>query len=175
MKKIPFLIIVFILTTGFFKSALEDCADENFEKSNSIPSIEYKTVLLSKERYKKMKDDHERSKRKALIKYNSLPLCKGLGSQYIEGTLTLKCRIDPKYKSGYSLEELYDRSFQIELENARKVKIKEYTPSEMKRKYKIFFNKSLKTKMNNHKYYENYSYCVDYKKSSPELFKARYD
>ena len=36
MKRIPFLILVFILTTGFFKSALEDCADENFKKSKSI-------------------------------------------------------------------------------------------------------------------------------------------
>ena len=27
MKRIPFLILVFMLTTGFFKSALEKCAD----------------------------------------------------------------------------------------------------------------------------------------------------
>ena len=27
MKRIPFLIIVFMLTTGFFKSALEECAE----------------------------------------------------------------------------------------------------------------------------------------------------
>ena len=27
MKRISFLIIVFIFTTGFFKSALEECAD----------------------------------------------------------------------------------------------------------------------------------------------------
>ena len=175
MKKIPFLIIVFLLTTGFFKSALEECADENFESSNSIPSIEYKIIELSEERYKKMKDDHERSKRKAMIKYNSLPICKNsLESPYVKGTFTPKCR-RAKSGTGYTLEQLYDRSFQIELEDARKVKTKEYTESEMKIKYKKFFNKSLKTKMKNNKYYENYSFCVDYKKSSPELFKAKYD
>ena len=175
MKKIPFLILVFILTTGFFKSALEDCADENFKKSNSIPSIEYKMIQLSEERYKKMKDEHERSKDEALKKHYSLPICKNFENKYVEGTFTLKCRTDPKKLSGYSLEELLDRSFQIELEDARKVKTKEYTQSEMNRKYKKFFNKSLKTKMNNNKYYENFSYCLDYKKSSPELFNAKYD
>ena len=45
----------------------------------------------------------------------------------------------------------------------------------MKKKYKKFFKKSLKTKMNNNKYYENYSSCVAYKKRSPELFEAKYD
>ena len=175
MKRIPFLILVFILTTGFFKSALEDCADENFKKSNSIPSIEYKIIQLSEERYKKMKDEHERSKNEALKKHYSLPICKNsLESIYVEGTFTPKCR-RAKSGTGYTLEQLLDRSFQIELEDARKVKTKEYTQSEMKIKYKKFFNKSLKTKMKNNKYYENYSSCVDYKKRSPELFKAKYD
>ena len=175
MKKIPFLILVFILTTGFFKSALEECADENFEKSNSIPSVEYKIVKLSQERYKKMKDEHERSKNEALKKHYSLPICKNsLESPFVEGTFTLKCR-RAKNDKEKALERLYDRKFQIELEDARKVKTKEYTKSEMKRKYKKFLNKSLKTKMNDNKYYENYSSCVDYKKRSPELFKAKYD
>ena len=175
MKKIFFLISIFILTTGFFKSALENCADENFKKSNSIPSVEYKIVYLSQERYKKMKDEHEKSKNEALKKHYSLPICKNpLESSFVEGTFKLKCR-KAKKGTGYTLEQLLDRKFQIELEDARKVKTKEYTKSEMKRKYKKFFNKSLKNKMNDNKYYENYSYCVDYKKNSPELFEARYN
>ena len=159
-----------MLTTGFFKSKLEECADESFEYSNSIPSTEYKTVKLSDERYKKLKYDHE----KALKKYYALPICKN-SLDATKDTFSPKCRIDPSKKSGFTYEELLGRSFKWELDEARKVKTKEYTKSEMKKKYKKFFKKSLKTKMNNNKYYENYSSCVAYKKRSPELFEAKYD
>jgi hypothetical protein len=177
VKRIPFLIIVFMLTTGFFKSALEECADESFEYSNSIPSIEYKTIELSDERYKKLKDEHERSKKKDLKKHYALPICKNSidATKYDMDSFKPKCRLDPSKKSGFTYEELLDRSFKWQLDEARKVKTKEYTKSEMKKKYKKFFKKSLKTKMNNNKYYENYSSCVAYKKRSPELFEAKYD
>ena len=53
--------------------------------------------------------------------------------------------------------------------------VKEYTKTEQEKKYKDFLKKSLKLKMNNQVYYEQYSGCVHYKKTKPELFKAQYD
>ena len=44
MKKIPFLILVFMLTTGFFKSALEECADKTIPMYIISPSEEWKKV-----------------------------------------------------------------------------------------------------------------------------------
>ena len=39
MKRIPFLILVFMLTTGFFKSALEECAEIQMPLANRFMHI----------------------------------------------------------------------------------------------------------------------------------------
>lgn len=178
MKKIFFFILVYFFTTAsFFKSALEDCADESFKYSNSIPSIEYKNVKLSKESYQKLLNEHKRYKDKALKKHFALPICANPldATKYDMDSFKPKCRRDPRTQSSFTLEQLIDNSFQFELDQAKKVKTKEYTKSEMKRKYKNFLKKPLKIKMDNNKYYKNYSGCVAYKKRSPELFEAKYD
>ena len=158
-----------MLTTGFFKSALEKCADESFESSKSIPSIEYKTVKIPDKVYKQMKEDHEKNKSKVLKKYYSKPIC----PRWYKIRKIGECR--RVGGTGVTREEMLDNMFNHSLKQDRKVKIKEYTQYEMKRKYRKFFNKSLKNKMKNYIYYEHYSYCVAYKKKSPELFKAQYD
>ena len=171
MRKISFLVLVYFLTTaGLFKSALEDCADESFEYSNSIPSIEYKNVELSKESYQKLLNEHERYKKEALKEHFALPICKDMFDSF----KFPKCRNETS--SGYSYEKTLDHLFRNDtLVEARRVKIKEYTETEMKSKYKIFFKKPLKIKMDNSEYYKNYSGCLDYKKRSPELFEAQYN
>ena len=72
-------------------------------------------------------------------------------------------------------EEVLDRSFDMLLLSGKTVVVKSYTKSEQEKRYKKFFKKSLKIKMDNNKYYKNYSGCVAYKKRSPELFEAKYD
>jgi len=131
--------------------------------------------ILKKDKYDKIFLVTEDSVNfKALKKYYALPICKNSLDE-TKDTFSPKCRIDPSKKSGFTYEELLGKSFNWELDQAKKVKTKEYSKSEMKKKYKKFFKKSLKTKMNNNKYYENYSSCVAYKKRSPELFEAEYD
>ena len=46
MKKIPIYLTIFLLTTGFFKSNLEKCADYNFRLSNVLPVAEYTTAAI---------------------------------------------------------------------------------------------------------------------------------
>ena len=54
MKKVPFYLIIFLLTTGFFKSTLEKCADYHFEMSNYLPRAEYKSFKIPDSEYLKM-------------------------------------------------------------------------------------------------------------------------
>ena len=52
IKRIFFILLIFIFTTGFFKSKLEKCADYKFDKisNNQIfPIAEYKYFKRSKE------------------------------------------------------------------------------------------------------------------------------
>ena len=49
MKRISFLIIVFMFTTGFFKSALEECADIQMKQEKRYTKTgEYEWVDMTK-------------------------------------------------------------------------------------------------------------------------------
>ena len=72
MKRISFLILVFIFTTaGFFKSALEDCADIQMKQEVRFRQIgEYKTVemtdsekLIARKKWEKAKKKYELKKK----------------------------------------------------------------------------------------------------------------
>ncbi len=74
MKKIPFYLVIFFLTTGFLRSDLEKCADYNFRNSSVLPMAEYTTSAVPEAVYKKRYDeylkkkniyDQKRKKRKA--------------------------------------------------------------------------------------------------------------
>ena len=172
MKKIPFLILVFMLTTGFFKSALEECADKSFIADNGFPQTETKSTKYSKAERDKMLFEHKKRKKLEIKKHYSLPICKNFNDIYSYPKI---CRNPDGHMGTVPYEEVLDRSFDMLLLSGKTVVVKSYTKSELEKRYKKFFKKSLKIKMDNNKYYKNYSGCVDYKKRSPELFKAKYD
>ena len=59
----------------------------------------------------------------------------------------------------------------------KNILIREITKKENDKKYNKFISQSLKKKMNDRSsgYPEEYSLCVNYKKSNPELFEAKYN
>ena len=86
MKRISFLILVFILTTGFFKSALEECADIQMKLEKRFMQIgEFKNVemtdgekLIARKKWEKVKKKYESTKKneqlniRFFIEYGSL-------------------------------------------------------------------------------------------------------
>ena len=149
MKKISFLVLVYFLTTaGFFKSALEDFADlriREFSKFNK--EKETKRVKLS-----------ETEQKKEDIKFkNDISECK---KKFAKGDIKLTvCENRAQIWHSYYKEEF----------------IRNITPEENKKKYKKFISQSLKKKISDLTYENIYSQCIIYKKDSPELFKAKYD
>ena len=149
MKKISFLVLVYFLTTaGFFKSALEDCADlriREFSKFNK--EKETKRVKLS-----------ETEQKKEDIKFkNDISECK---KKFAKSDIKLTvCENRAQIWHSYYKEEF----------------IRNITPEENKKKYKKFISQSLKKKISDLTYENIYSQCIIYKKDSPELFKAKYD
>ena len=137
---------VFVLTTaGFFKSALEECADIQMKQEVRFRLIgEYKTVemtdsekLIARKKWEKAKKKYELNKRDIgfFIDYDSL-------------------EYPPTKKS---------------------VKIRDISKQENERAYKKFIKQSLKSKLNDRWYEDHYKTCIYMKKSNPELFKAKYD
>ena len=149
MKRIPFLILVFMLTTGFFKSALEECADKSIQMFHITPSAEWK---------KKEKSANRKVSDKAEIKQIK-KTCSGEG--------WLKCGETKDLLKRWQIEEL-NRSY-IE------VKVRDIPKSEQQRVFNKFLKQSLKKKIQNTEYEKNYEGCIYFKKSKPELFKAKYD
>ena len=148
MKRISFLIIVFMFTTGFFKSALEKCADD-IQIFLISPSQEWKKVEKSAEQKAKDKAEIKRIEK----------TCSGEG--------WAKC------------VDLKDIRQKVEIMDLRKsyyeVKVRDIPKSEQERKFKKFLKQSLKKKIENIEYEKNYESCIIFKKSKPELFKAKYD
>ena len=173
MKKISFLVLVYFLTTaGFFKSALEDCADEGFRHINAFPLVETKTVAHSKEESNKIRAEHNKSRQQKLKKHYSLPICKNSSDVY---NFPKTCRTPEGQGIKLTYEQVLDNSLQLILRMGKQIVVNEYTKAEIEKKYKKFLNKSTKLKMKNNLYYGQYEMCVSYKKRSPELFKAKYD
>ena len=156
MRKISFLILVYLFTTaGFFKSALEDCADilikeaPQFNKNGIFNNIEMSNAekLIAKKKWKKRLKEYKLKK-----KNNERDI-----GFFIDGYDPLG---PPTYK---------------------KVLIKKISKQENQKAYKKFISESLKTKMKDMylDYYSGYAHeyakCVKYKKNNPELFKAKYD
>ena len=148
MRKIFFLILVYFFTTaGFFKSALEDCADikiktwQQFNKTEETRKVKLTEIEQNKEK----------------IKYqNEIEKCK----QYAEGDIRLTvCQ---------NKASMFYSTHKVEV-------IRKITSTENERAYKKFISKTLKNKINEREYEEAYSNCIDYKENSPELFKAKYD
>ena len=141
---------VFVLTTaGFFKSALEECADIQMKQEVRFMQIgEYKTVemtdsekLIARKKWEKAKKKYELKKKNKLsdigffIDYDSL-------------------EYPPTKKS---------------------VKIRDISKQENERAYKKFIKQALKSKLKDRWYEDHYRNCINWKKSNPELFKAKYD
>jgi len=148
MKRISFLIIVFMFTTGFFKSALENCADLRIRE---IPKFnkdkETKRVKLS-----------ETEQKKEDIKFkNEISACK---KKFAKGDIKLT---------------VCENHAQIWYSSYKEEFIRNITPAENKKKYKKFISQSLKKKISDLTYENIYSQCIIYKKDSPELFKVKYD
>ena len=149
MKKLLGILVlglVFVLTTaGFFKSALEECADIQMKQEVRFMQIgEYKTVemtdsekLIARKKWEKAKKKYESNKRDIgfFIDYDSL-------------------EYPPTKKS---------------------VKIRDIPKSESLRKYNKFLKQSLKKKLKNGSYEKQYKNCIYQKKKNPELFDAKYD
>ena len=149
MKKLLGIVVlgfVFVLTTaGFFKSALENCADIQMKRETRFMQIgEYKTVLMTdsekltaRTKWEKAKKKYELNKRdiRFFIDYDSL-----------------------KYPP-----------------TTKKVKIRDISKQENERAYKKFIKQSLKSKLKDRWYEDHYRNCINWKKSNPELFEAKYD
>ena len=130
-----------MLTTGFFKSALEECADIA------------------------MKDAHQFNKR-VETKQIKLTPAESNKQRKLKKIASDKC--DLKYKDknsfGYSM---CSSAVNLDYNTNYKSKIiRNISPEENKRKYKKFISKSLKKKMNDtySGYSHKYSDCVNYKK-----------
>ena len=139
-------------TAGFFKSALEECADIA------------------------MKDDPKFNKR---VETKQIKLTSAESNKQRKLYKIARDKCDLKYKDKNSFSHgMCSRAAGLVYNTDYKSKvIRDISPEENKRKYKKFISKSLKKKMNDtySGYAQEYSECVNYKKRSPELFKAKYD
>ena len=152
-KKIVLYIAIFILTTAFFKSALEKCADENIKSWK-----EFNKFAEYREEKKTYKEIEERNKKKSKLRKNC--------------DLTKE---KTKNSSAISYECLKYRTFMIrESSDYNSIKVRDITPEENLRNYKNYIRKSLKVKIKD-KFYENsYASCIKEEKSNPKLFDAKY-
>ena len=57
----------------------------------------------------------------------------------------------------------------------KSVKIRDISKQENERAYKKFIKQALKSKLKDRWYEDHYRNCINWKKSNPELFKAKYD
>ena len=150
MKKIPFLILVYFLTTaGFFKSALEECADidirdaSQFNKNGIYKDVEMTDAekLIAKKKWEKRVEKYKLNKK------------------------------NNRNDIGFFIDSL------TQSPTHKSVLVRKITKKENDKKHKKFISQSLKKKMNDRfsGYPEKYKLCVNYKKFNPEMFKAKYD
>ena len=152
IRKLILYIAVFILTTGFFKSALEKCADEktrSFDEYNRV--AEYRKELKSAEELKELDEIFESRK----------IACENSRKDEVS-KITLECL---KYNVAL---------FDSEYSRYNLIKIRDIPKSENIRKYKSFIRQSLKSKIRVSGYEFNYSNCIEEQKDNPKLFDAKY-
>ena len=156
MKKIPIYLTIFLLTTGFFKSNLEKCADYNFRLSNVLPVAEYTTAAIPEVRYKKLykeylqeKKIYDQSRKKKLNEWYRLPKCKSNETFGFKQKRT--CKGDKEtFGQFYYVETLIDFNLPSEPSEPSKnetIVKRKFTDKEIERNYKKFLRQSLKTKL----------------------------
>lgn len=145
-RRITFILSIFILTTGFFKAKLEKCADEEFRKNIRFnQNAKYKSVE---------KTDEEKEADKILFEKAKTECLKKNGNT----------------KTG----KLCIYFAKIEYGELKQIKVRDIPQSENNRNYKKFINQSLKKKMSDREYENQYSSCIKLKKNNNELFEAKY-
>jgi len=147
-RRITFILSVFLLTTGFFKAKLEKCADEEFRKTIRFNrNAEYKRVEKTDKEKEAAKISFEKAKARCLKK----------GNENSFGTRVCILQAAEKFNLYF-----------------KKVKVRDIPQSENNRNYKKFINQSLKRKMSDRAYENQYSSCIKLKKNNNELFEAKY-
>lgn len=145
-RRITFILLVFLITTGFFKAKLENCADEEFRKNIKFNrNAEYKLVEKTNKEKEADKILFEKAKTECLKKNGNTKA----------GKLCV-----------YFAEKEYG--------NLKEVKVRDIPQSENNKNYKKFINQSLKRKMSDREYENQYSSCIELKKNNNELFEAKY-
>ena len=186
IKKIVFILLIFIFTTGFFKSKLEKCADYKFDKVKNhfiFPTAEYKDVKRSKHEIEKIKKDREKRKKKSIANFKTLPICKDDQLFTLDVLNFMTCRNSKFSIKDYSdaLDRI-DKARNIEIKT---IKVRDIPKEETDILKKKFLNKNLKKKLNladtknpetnaSSNYNYKYKECIAEKKNNPEIFKAKY-
>ena len=135
-------------TAGFFKSALEECADIYMKEAwQFVQTSEKERINLTPEKSNKLK--------KLLAK------------------AIKDCEI--KYKKGDIRYTVCTSGAENDHSNNYWRITRKISPEENNKNYKKFISKSLKKKMKDRSYSDYYANCIKYKKWNPELFKAKYD
>ena len=193
MKKIPIYLTIFLLTTGFFKSNLEKCADYNFRLSNVLPVAEYTTVAIPEARYIKLykeylqeKKTYDQARKKKLNEWYRLPKCKSNETFGFKQKRT--CKGDKETFGQFYFAERLRLNFNLpskpsEPSKNETIVKRKFTDKEIERNYKKFLRQSLKTKLRladksktgGAKYLEKYNECVISEKNNPQLFKDKYN
>ena len=191
MKKIPIYLTIFLLTTGFFKSNLEKCADYNFRLSNVLPVAEYTTAAIPEARYIKLykeylqeKKIYDQARKKKLNEWYRLPKCKSNETFGFKQKRT--CKGDKEtFGQFYYVETLIDFNLPSEPSEPSKSETivkRKFTDKEIKRNLNKFLRQSLKTKLRladqgilgGQGYLSKYNECVSFKDKNPQLFKDKY-
>ena len=147
IRRIFFILLIFIFTTGFFKSKLEKCADKNVRMDDII--------------YPFMADQVPKTKDE--IRKDSLKL-KKVKEKYKED----------KAKGLNPSKFLYDMEVWNLESKTKSVTIRNMDQTTQERKFKSFLNKNKKIKLENSEYEKVFKICIKEKKRNPELFKAKY-
>ena len=192
MKKAPFYLIIFFLTTGFLRSTLEKCADYHFKLSNSLPTAEYAEELKPKAIYDQEYSEYEEAiarneKRKQRRKaewerIKKLPHCQSwmwFESEQIRKKHCKKFHKDKAEYEGFSLFDFGPNPPSL----TRTIVVRNFSKNEIERNYKKFLRQSLKVKLRladeskpaGIKYLDQYNMCINSEKNNPQLFKDKYN
>ena len=175
IRRIFFIFLIFIFTTGFLKSNLEKCADYQFSISNYLPRAEYKTIpdseyLKKFQNWLAEKEVWTKKNNKLIERVKKMPMCKSFNS-------------DPKRKCQNAFDTRMFRSFKEAPKDTKIVKVRDYSEREIKKNLNKFLRQSLKTKLRladqgkvgGEGYLSKYNECIRSKENNPQLFKDKYN
>ena len=205
MKKVPLYLIIFLLTTGFFKSNLEKCADYNFKLSNVLPTSKFERRNVPEAVYKMRYEEYQKEQIKLQNAYTKienimrkkwydLPKCSNPNKKFTFGSkVTCKnATMDLKYytwtfknvETPYLYNDyIFMQTFIEEPSKTEVVEVRKYTKNEIKRSYDKFLRQSLKVKLRladqsvlgGKEYLDIYNACVVSREKNPQLFKDKYN